>query len=456
MGGVLFFAPRMRTITLLLLLHGLAMDLSCQSISGALPRESGMPSRQIVLYRLRGQERIPLDSARIDRKGRFDFKKKDFPLGYYRLGFDEDQVDIILNPSEPRVVLSFSALPLQSGITVSASDENQRLWEYKWASRDAQELIRRIEGQRKAIDPRDIESLMRLAREEEDVNMRLQATLERLIAHAPASYFAKVARMDRRVMGALPLGPQAIRDSMDWQDPSLTRCSVYAKAIMAILQAATPADPRTLAAASDSILAWAAPDTASWSFARWQLIDLYATYGPEETLQHLVDRYITGPQALVPPEAELLATVAVQLKAAIGSMAPDVTLPSPITGSSDELNQLIQPYPCTVLFFYSSTCDHCHEQMPLLNELHERYNHRGLNIIGIAIDDDESEFRANLAERSLKFPCYSELRGWGSPAAKAFAVRATPWLIAINRDGRIVAKPSNAAELTDLLPSLLP
>jgi peroxiredoxin len=429
---------------------------SSQVLSGQLAPRLGAPGQYLVLHRISGQERIPLDSVRISRKGRFRFKPTTYPLGYYRLGVGDDQIDIILNPTEPRVSLRFSERPLQSGINVVESLENQRLWEYKLASRDTQDKIRIIAGQRNAVDSRDIESLLRLAHEEEVVNSKLQATLQRLVAQDSASYFAKVVGADQRLMDALDEGPQAIRDAMDWRDASLTRCTVYSKAIMAILQAATPAAPYTLAAASDSILAWASLDTACWSFARWQLVDLFATYGPEEVVQHLVDLYVSGPMTIAVPDARLLSLVAAQLKMAIGSTAPNVELPSPIHGHTDGLSALLQPYPCTALFFYSSTCDHCHEQMPLLNELFTRFNSKGLNIIGIAIDDDEAAFRANIAERGLLFPCYSELRGWGSPAAKAFAVRATPWFVVLNREGRIQAKPHDARELQDLLPGLLP
>lgn len=412
--------------------------------------------RHMVLLRILGQERLPFDSVRIDKKGHFRFKPIKFPLGYYRLGIADDQVDIILNPAESKVVLNFTEFPLQAGITVLESHENMRLWEYKRASRDAQDKVKVIGAQRNAVDPRDIESLLRLAHEEEQVNIKLQATLDRLVAQDSASYFAKVVRTDQRLMRALEQGPQAIRDAMDWRDASLTRCSVYSKAIMAILQSATPAAANTLAAASDSILEWASSDTASWAFARWQLVELFATYGPEEVVQHIVDQYVTGPKVLSPPDSRLLSLVANQLKIAVGAIAPEVSLPSPINGTVDELSDLVQPYPCTVLFFYSSTCDHCHHEMPKLNALHARFHRKGLNIIGIAIDDDEEEFRANINERELLFSCYSELRGWGSPSAKAFAVRATPWLVVLNREGRIVAKPHGADELEGLLPGLLP
>lgn len=443
-------------ISLLLLLLALRALSLAQALSGSVQMPAASQSRWMVLHAIRGQERLPLDSVRVDRNGRFRFRPRAYPLGYYRLGIGEDQIDLILNPREHKVQVNLGAPPLQNDVTCTGSPENQRLWEYKRASRDAQERLRAIAGQRALLDPLDIASLTRLAQEEDQVKERLSSLLERLVQQDSTSYFAKVVRADQRLMAALPEGPRAIRDAMDWTDASLVRCAIYPKAVMAILQAATPAMPATLATASDSILAWASGDTTCWSFARWQLIDLFSTYGPEEVVQHLVDRYIAGPGSLSPADGRLMALVATQLMTAVGAQAPDVLLPSPITGATDHLLDLIQPHPYTALFFYSSTCDHCHAQMPLLNALLERFGRKGLSILGIALDHDEAEFRANILERGLRFPCYTELLGWGSPAAKAFGVRATPWLILIDRSGRIVAKPHDAAELEELVQRLLP
>lgn len=443
-----------RLLTLCLLLAPVLV--TAQLLHGSMEPPAGGAKPWMTLFAIRGQDRLPVDSARIDAKGRFRFKPRSHPLGYYRLGIGEDQVDLILDPKEREVSIRMGRAPLQHDVTILASTENQRLWEYKRASRDAQAQLRTIAGQRAVLDPLDAESLIRLAQEEDRVKERLASTLERLAMQDPTSYFTKVVRTDQRLMAALQEGPRAIRDAMDWSDPSLVRSSVYAKAVMAVLQSATPAAPGTLIAVSDSILAWASGDTTCWSFARWQLIELFSTYGPDEVVQHIVDRYVVGPGALTPPEPRLMALVATQLRTAIGAQAPDVVLPSPITGAADHLLQLVQPHPCTVLFFYSSTCEHCHAQMEPLNALYARYARKGLNIVGIALDADEAEFRATIAERGLRFPCYSELLGWGSPAAKAFGVRATPWLIVLDRSGRIVAKPHDAAELEELLPRLLP
>lgn len=430
--------------------------VSAQEILGSMPVSSGGSGKPIFLYRANGGEHIRLDSALIDGEGRFRFSPADYPTGYYRLGFPEDQVDLILGVGEGTLRIDFAGRPLQEHITVSGSVENQRLWEYKWASRDAQRRRRSIAEARAGMDPRDQAGLDRLAAEESTILRHQQDLLNRLVAQDSSSFFAKVVITDQRLMAAIDHGPLAIRNAMRWTDPSLVRSAVYGKAIMALLQSSTPATPDMLIAASDSVLAWASGDAVCWSFARSCLIEVFSTYGPEDIVQHLVDRYVVGQGTLVPPDQALLATVADQLRNAVGSLAPDIELPSPITGKNDQLFALLQSRKYTAVFFYSSTCDHCHAEMPGLNALFDRYGTLGFNIIGIALDDQLEDFTANIAQRSLRFPCYSELMAWGSPAAKAFAVKATPNLILLDRTGRIIAKPRDHVELYELLQGLFP
>lgn len=429
---------------------------SAQEIIGSVPAATAGNRAYMVLHRTIGGEHIPMDSVRVDAKGLFRFAPHAYPLGYYRLGFTDDQVDLILGSDDGPLRVDFSGYPLQEHITVSGSVENQRLWEYKWASRDAQRKRRSIAEERVGLDPRDREGLERLAAEELLVQRRQQDVLNRLIAQDSSSYFTRVVVTDQRVMAALEHGPLAIRNAMRWTDPSLVRSAVYGKAIMALLQSSTPATPDMLITASDSVLAWAGADTLCWSYARATLVDVFATYGPEDVVQHLVDRYVVGPGALVPPDHRLLITVADQLRTAVGSQAPDVELPSPITGKRDQLSILLQAKRFTALFFYSSTCDHCHMEMPGLNALYDRYGSLGFNIVGIALDDQLEDFVANIDERSLRFPCYTELQAWGSPAAKAFAVRSTPNLVLLDRTGRIIAKPRDHIELFEILQGLFP
>jgi hypothetical protein len=94
--------------------------------------------------------------------------------------------------------------------------------------------------------------------------------------------------------------------------------------------------------------------------------------------------------------------------------------------------------------------------MPGVNDLVQRYGPQGFGVVGVALDDDRSEFRANIMDRELRFPCFSEFNGWGSAAAKAYEVKATPTLILLDDSRRIIAKPYDAEALGQELAGRLP
>lgn len=442
----------LRPIFLGALFRLLSATCIAQSISGSLEFDSNAAwPNNIRLYRTSGTAHIELDSAIIDASGNFRFPTRPYPIGYYRIGFADDQVDLILGEDNDELVLRFAGRPLQSGIAVSGSVTNQRLWEYKFASREMQQRVLEIGQQRAALDPHDQIGLERLAEQEAAAKERLLTTLERLVAQAPESYFTKVVRTDERVLKAIQDGPVAVRSAMDWSDPSLTRSSVYPRAIMALLQSATPATSETLQAASDSLLHWASNDSTCWCFARRNLVEIFSTYGPPDVVQHLVDRYVAGPMALFAPDAALLGLVAEQLQVAVGAVGADLDLPIPGEARTDRLYDLLRRKQVTALFFYSSTCDHCHAEMPGLNSVYAAFRDRGFGLIGIALDDNIDDFHRNILEQELNFPCYSELNAWGSVAAKAYAVKATPTLIVLDTQGRIVQKPYDHQALNEFL-----
>ncbi len=425
----------------------------CQTLTGVL--KFAPAGTLAVLWETRGQDHMPIDSCRVQRDGRFRFVGSR-GAGFYQLSLnDTDRVELILDPREPTVEVSFDGTPLREHLTVHVSAENMRLWEYKLASRAYGLELAAIQRSRALADPRATPVLDSLVIAEREALLRKETHLERLLDQDTTSYFHRIVRQDQRLMAALPLGARAVRDAFAWNDQRVLRSAVYPKGIMAILQTATPATTDALWNATDSVLTWAAGDTACWSYAREFLLRVFTEYNADELIQHVVDEYIVGPRVLTPPGPTVLDMVAEQLSVAVGSKGTDVLLPKPGTPDTTSLSTLAQGKRAICLFFYSSTCEHCHEQMPGVIAVHNDLSSKGVQVIGIALDVEATEFHVGLAEHDLNFPCFSELNGWGSKAAKAYAVKATPSFILLDSELRIVAKPHDHEELREALVELL-
>lgn len=406
------------------------------------------PGTYIRLLETRGTSHRPIDSVAIGTDGRFVFAPEAIPgEGFYQLSLGEqDRIDLILVPTEPEVNLLFDGLPLQHHVQVVASAENQRLWRYKVASREAQAVHEAVAREKDALDPLDHPRILALDSVERAAVARKDAVLQAIVAEAPRSYFSRVVAastaLDREIEG----GPMAVAAVFDLSDPGMLRSSVYDKAVMVFLRSVNAVHEEQLANAADTLIRLASRDTACMAYMAEHLIDLFSVYGPQTVLQHIVDRYLAGEAPRIPMNNGLRTKVADLLAVSIGAIGVDVEL-TDTTGARTKLSRFARDTRYVVLFFYSSTCDHCHKQMPGVNDLYRRYRDRGLGVAGIALDDDRGEFRRNLVEQALAFPCFSEFNAWGSSVAKAYAVKATPSLILLDRDRRIIAKPYDAEAL---------
>jgi len=425
--------------------------ISCaQLVSGTLERP--LKADRIVLYGTRGADHPPIDSATIAADGHFTFSSHDYPPGFYQLGVNtDDRVDIILDPAESEVKLAFHGHPLQRNMVVLSSPENQRMWAFKLESRRGQELLGTIRAERAVASPMDTALLRNLYSREATAAQAMDQALDSLVNLSSDGQFAFAVAADRRLQEAIPNGQRAILDAFDLSEPRHLRSASYVKALLAYVQNSTPTVDYALHRACDSALFAAAGDTACWSYCRSFLVELFATYGPEDVAQYMVDRYVVGPDVRTPPDAALLELSAEQLRLATGSPAPEIVLVA--LGSTDTIrsSSIVLDHAFTAFFFYSSTCDHCHDQMPALRQLVMDVDPGYFQLIGIALDTDAVEFRTTLETEQINWPCYTDLMGWSTKVAKDYAIKGTPTLIVVDRKGRIASRPMDPEDLRAFL-----
>jgi peroxiredoxin len=422
-----------------------AFEGAAQHIAGALPPASASDGL-IRLSMSRGSTTRLVDSAAIATDGRFAFADRPRPVGFYHLSInDTDQVDIILDPSEKHVEIDFSGIPLQQHVVVKRSDENRRLWEYKLVSKESQAVQASAVAEKQKLQANDTERMLQLDSVSARAIALQRAYLEGIINGYPKSYFAKVIKADRGVDDAREQNPLAVMKALDFSDPSLMRSAVYDKAVLTFLRNIHASAEEQFISASDSLLVYAGRDPECRAYMLDHLIDLYSTYGPALPLQYLIDKYVVSPEGVAALDPSLHAKVAELLKVRVGADAPDVDLPA--SPAPLPLRTIVGQNRFTALFFYSSTCEHCHIEMPTMKEVYAAFKPKGLEVIGIALDADSTEFQKAIDENGLPWKCYSEFNGWGSQCAKAFQVKATPFFYLLDQRMRIVAKPVDAIAL---------
>lgn len=127
----------------------------------------------------------------------------------------------------------------------------------------------------------------------------------------------------------------------------------------------------------------------------------------------------------------LLAWVLLGTQTQAADDAPDFTLKS-VQGENLRLKDYRGSV--VILSFIQGRCrNHCEEQLRALQELHERYNPVGLQILGISSDMSNERAAALRDQLKLDFPI---LLDKNQRATKQYQATLMPALVLVDKDGR--------------------
>lgn len=128
--------------------------------------------------------------------------------------------------------------------------------------------------------------------------------------------------------------------------------------------------------------------------------------------------------------AFLLAGLAVPAAAVtMQEQAPDFTLKS-LEGS----NLRLEEYRGQVVLinFWASWCGPCRQEMPLLDQLHQRYVDTGFAVLGVNVEGEEGPARKLIDKVPVSFPV---LIDEGQTVSELYQLQAMPSTVVVDRDG---------------------
>ena len=115
----------------------------------------------------------------------------------------------------------------------------------------------------------------------------------------------------------------------------------------------------------------------------------------------------------------------------VGGPAPDFALKSRGGANlrlSEERGNVV------VVNFWATWCGPCRQEMPLLDEIYERYRDAGFQLLGVNIDDDTNKAERMADDMGVSFPLLFDQE---KEVSRLYDVRAMPVTVLIDRDGTV-------------------
>lgn len=292
-----------------------------------------------------------------------------------------------------------------------------------------------------------------------------EAVARQIIERAPDSYVARFLQVE--LTPDIPVGLsmdeeldyvlEHFLDKVDFNDPDLR----YSPPLMSRIntyfglfqQAFPPAElEERMIDGLNRVLSLAAVNDTVYEFVLDQLTLQFERSEFETLFAYLTENFLLdGSCKDEDKNRELEEILADIKKTAIGRTAPELVVPQ----KDGELVLSEMDNPLTMILFWASWCQHCTEVLPQIKKIYQQYHPKGFEIIAISLDTDEKAYNRAVQSGGYDWINYAEFKGWESSIASAYGIRATPTMILVDSQGKIVAKPARPEVLDNLLSNLL-
>ena len=122
-----------------------------------------------------------------------------------------------------------------------------------------------------------------------------------------------------------------------------------------------------------------------------------------------------------------------------GSMAPDFSIPSIVEGDTVSLSHVLASGSYVIVDFWASWCGPCRAENPNVKKIYAKYHDKGLEIIGVSLDEDKQQWETAIDKLGIKWLQLSDLKGWENAVARQFDVNSIPYTIIVDNKGQTLA-----------------
>ena len=89
--------------------------------------------------------------------------------------------------------------------------------------------------------------------------------------------------------------------------------------------------------------------------------------------------------------------------------------------------------------------------MPNVKKVYEKYKEEGFDVIGISLDNDETQLRDFLKKNEIPWRQVYSGKGWESPVARQYGIYAIPNMWLIDKEGKLISNNARGEKLESMV-----
>jgi thiol-disulfide isomerase/thioredoxin len=112
-----------------------------------------------------------------------------------------------------------------------------------------------------------------------------------------------------------------------------------------------------------------------------------------------------------------------------------------------------------VVDFWATWCGPCRAELPNLKNVYEKYHSKGLEVVGVSLDENKEDLIKFLAENHLPWKILVSTEanhtGFNNPIADNYGISGIPTVFLMNREGKVVSLSARGEQLATLVDGLI-
>lgn len=410
---------------------------------------AGFPAniqRTALLERHFGDGWKSIDSTIMDAKDYFAFKKQTLESGFYRIGFRKEghPIEFMVGELEPEIKFEAPYTQMLERKVEPKDSKEAKAWNAlkQLQNQDAMAV------QATLADPKAFASNL----EQSVTNLAAFRKFyhgtycEKVLS---TMMWQKAINTDPQYPGETGLYLNHLLKHIDFGNPHVLNNKIFKQTLVEFSNVCTRSynDNRTL---TDILMRLTGKNEIVTSFVFKFLLEKYISERNDKAANYLLNNFSAGcSDSEDPLQAAQLSRA---MKACeTGKVVQELELQD-INGAPQKLSEVYKNHKITLITFWRTTCQHCVQTMPKLEQLYKELEPKGLGIYAVSLDQKPMEWSGYVLRSGLTFAnviCPKSF--FKNNLMEHYPVSGTPYMLLVDKEGKVLDRLVSSAEMESLI-----